>query len=219
MNAPEHRHRTAEQILTENILHDAPGFGYRAASWLDLVKRTGDFAALHYACIDGRLAIEHLIFEQIVVCVGAELTKEEYKKCLSKSRKLEKLLAQIVPEHEKLQDFTAIVESLSLGIPKVNKWNIKELMKSWGMLSSYLHWNGSHADTTENPEWQQRAIEKVTEIIEPLWGKMSSGQSGCMIIELAKPNVREIWEDFRIGKIDSNSVRIRLEIIRPPSKC
>ncbi|MBA2351249.1 MAG: hypothetical protein H0V78_05520 [Burkholderiales bacterium] len=218
MTASDHKQRTAEQIITEGIFHDAKGFGYRAASWLDLVKRTGQFAALHYASIDGRLAIEHLVFEQIIITAGAALTEENYKRLLSEPRKLSKLLEQIVPDHEKLQDFTEIIGSLSSGIPRVNKWNIKKLMRSWGILSSYLHWSGSHIQTTESPEWQGQAIQKVAQIIEPLWEKMNSALSGCMCIESMKPQVRSVWEDFRAGTIDAASVRIRLEIVRPLAK-
>ncbi len=216
MHVPSHRNRTADEIISDRVYHDALGFGYRAASWLDLVKRTGDFAALHYACIDARLAIEHLIFEQLVITGGEALTPEAYKRCLANPGNLNKLLGRIVPDYEKLQAFTELVGSLSPELPRVNQWDIKGLMNSWGVLSSYLHWSGAHPETTENQEWQNQAIQKATEIIEPLWQKMSSGHSGCMPPEGMNPHVREVWEDFRVGKIGHESARIRLEIIRPP---
>lgn len=210
--APSHRNRNADEIISDHVYHDAVGFGYRAASWLDLLKRTQDFAALHYACIDARLAIEHLIFEQLVITAGGALTPEAYKSCLKDSTNLSKRLTRIVPDYEKLQAYTKLVASLSPQLPPVNQWDIKDLMKSWGILSSFLHWSGAHPETTENKEWQDQAIQKATKIIEPLWQKMSSGHSGCMRPEDMKPNVREIWEDFRVGKIDRKSARIRLEI-------
>ena len=213
--APSHRNRTADEIISYDVYHDALGFGYRAASWLDLVKRTRDFAGLHYACIDARLAIEHLIFEQLVITGGEALTYEAYKSCLADPRNLSKRLRKIVPDYEKLQTFTELVVSLNPGLPRVNQWDIKGLLKSWGVLSSYLHWSGAHSETTENQGWQNQAIQKATEIIEPLWQKMSSGHSGCMPPKRMKPHVREVWEDFRVGKIDRESARIRLEIIRP----
>ena len=213
--APSHRNRTAEKIVSENVFHDAIGFGYRAASWLDLAIRTRDFAALHYACIDARLAIEHLIFEQLVITAGETLTPEAYKRCLKNSRKLDKLLRSIVPDYKKLQAFTEIVGSLTPGIPRINQWDVDDLMKSWGVLSSYLHWRGAPSETTENNEWQNHAIQKATEIIEPLWQKLSSGHSGCILPRGMKPHVRKIWDEFRLGKIDGASARIRLHIIRP----
>jgi len=215
MPAPDYRNRTFEQIITENIFHDAEGFGYRAASWLDLAIRTNNFAAFHYACIDGRLAIEHLIFQQLVVTAGSSLSQSEYERCLSEPTKLHKRLKQIVPDYDKLLAFSEIVVSLSPGIPRISKWKINDLMKCWGELSSYLHWKGAFSETTENNEWQKQAIQNARQIIEPLWEKMSAGRSGCMVLKDMEPHVREIWEDFRLGKINSDSARIRLEIIRP----
>lgn len=199
----------------EHIYHDAMGFGFRAASWLDLVKRTKDFAALHYACIDARLAIEHLIFEQIIITKGEEFTAEEYERCLSEPRKLEKLLNKISPDYEKLQAFTEVIGSLSPGAPPINQWNPKELMKSWGRLSAYLHWSGAYSETTENKDWQVDAIRKVAEIIEPFWEKMSSAQSGCFRPESMEPSLHQVWEDFRRGIIDREAARIRMELLRP----
>lgn len=219
MPPPNHRNRTAAEIVSEHVYHDALGFGYRATSWLDLAKRSGNFAALHYACIDARLAIEHLIFEQLVITAGKALTREAYERCLAEPRKLDKLLARFVPDYERLQEFTEIVASLSAGPPPINRWKIKGLMKNWGVLSAYLHWSGAPVDTTENAEWQDLAVKKSAEIIEPLWEKMGSGHSACMRPEDMKPpSVRSIWEDFRIGRIDEASARVRLEIVRPLSQ-
>lgn len=136
--APSHKDRTAQEIISEHIYHDAQGFGFRAASWLDLARRSGQFAAFHYACIDGKLSIEHLIFEQLVITAGPTLDRHAYERCLSEPRKLDKLLQRFVPDYDRLQKFSAIVTSLSPGSPRLNRWSIKELRKFWGRLSHYL---------------------------------------------------------------------------------
>jgi hypothetical protein len=215
---PSHRNRDVEKILSEHIFHDAIGFGYRAASWIDYAKRTGNFAALNYACIDERLSIEHLIFEQIVITTEPALTEDNYRRCLSEPRKLHKLLNKIVPDYEQLLDFTEIVTELSPGIPRVNKWKIKELMKSWGDLSAFLHWTGAHVQTTEALGWQRDAIKKASNIIEPLWEKMSSGRNGSIRVDSMPPNVRDVWDDFRVGKISPESARIRLKTVWPQTE-
>ena len=215
MSTPSHRNRTSQQILRNHIYHDALGFGFRAASWLDLLRRTNEFAAFHYACIDARLAIEHLIFEQIVITSGEALTPETYARCVAQPRKLKKLLDQINPDYEKLQAFTNIVCSLSPGFPPVNQWNVKTLMKSWGTLSSYLHWSGAHSETTEDPNWQEKAILAIANIIDPLWQKLSSAHSGCVPPKTMKPAARQVWDDFREGRIDEKAARIRLESTPP----
>jgi hypothetical protein len=108
-----------------------------------------------------------------------------------------------------------IVGSLSPGLPQLNRWNIKQLRKSWGRLSNYLHWSGAHPETTENPSWQSDALDEVRSIIDPLWEKIRSGHTGSIRIDSMPVPVREVWEDFRTGKIDGEAVRIRLELVRP----
>lgn len=218
MTAPSHKGRSAEQIISEHIYHDAPGFSYRAASWLDLARRTDHFAALHYACIDARLAIEHLIFEQLAISAGADLDADAYQQCLAEPRKLDKLLNKIVPHYERLQAFTEIVQSLSPEIPPVNQWDIKELRKRWGRLSRYLHWMGAHPETTENPTWQAEAIQNAADIVDNLWEKISTGHSGSIRLDSMPSHVHEIWERFKAGEIDRESARTRLELVRPLTK-
>jgi hypothetical protein len=215
MNIPNHKNRSSEQILSEHIFHDAMGFGFRAASWLDYAKRSGNFAAVHYACIDARLSIEHLLFEQLVITAGPAFTEVEYKRCLSESRKLNKLLTQMVPDYDKLLEFSEIVGELMPASPKVNRWDIKGLMKSWGRLSALLHWSGAHSRTTEDAAWQQGALSEASDVIEKLWAQMSTAQSGCIRVHTMPQGIREVWESFKDGQIDRDSAKVRLQIVQP----
>ena len=214
MIAPNHRNRTPKEIISKQIYHNASGLMFRAMSWLDVADRSGHFAAFHYACIDARLAIEHLIFEQLAITAGDDLDAEKYKRCVDNPGKLDKLLQQIVPDYEKLQEFTKLVGSLTPGPPSVNQWNIKDLRKSWGRLSRYLHWTGAPSHTTENPSWQAQATQEVVAIIEPIWQKMRSGHSGSIRPETMPGPVREIWNEFRSGQIGFKSAQVRLDLVR-----
>lgn len=213
--APEYKNRSEKEILSQNIYHDAVGYGYRAASWIDYVERTGNDAAIYYACIDGRLSIEHLIFELIVVCSEPSLTEEDYKRCLKSPRKLDKLLTQLIPEYKKLVAFSGIIQSLSPGVPKINEWDIKELMKNWGSLSSFLHWTGAPVQTSESSEWQNEAFNKANAVILPLWSKLSSGQSGAIRVDSMSQNTKDVWDKFRTGEIDAKAAKFRLELLGP----
>ncbi|WP_373091282.1 hypothetical protein [Zhongshania sp.] len=213
--APEYKDRSEKEILSQNIYHDAVGYGYRAASWIDYVERTGNGAAIYYACIDGRLSIEHLIFELIVVCSEPSLTEDDYKKCLRSPRKIDKLLTQLIPEYKKLVAFSGIIQSLIPGVPKINEWDIKELMKNWGSLSNFLHWTGAAVQTSENSEWQSEAFNKAKSVILPLWSKLSSGQSGAIRVDSMSQNTKDIWEKFRSGEIDAQAAKFRLEVLGP----
>lgn len=215
MIAPRHTNRTADEIVTQRIHYNAKGFGHRAASWLDLVRRTGNFAALHYACIDARLAIEHLIFEEIQITAGDTFIEEKYESCLNNPTKLHKLLKKYVPDYEKLQTFTEIVASFYPEIPRTNKWNLNSLMRSLGHLSSCLHLNRAQHETIEKLDSQKLAIEKIARVIDSLWNKMCLGQSACIRPDSMPSLVHNVWKDFLDENIDRESARRRLEILQP----
>ena len=183
-------------------------------SWLDLAKRSGDFPAFYYACIDARLAIEHLIFEQLVICTGGKLDTIKYRRCVKNPKELDKVLQQVMPEYTKLQEFTKIVASLTRGMPPVNPWPIGDLRKSWGRLSRYMHWNGASSDTTDDSTWRTQAIEEVISIVEPIWQKVITGRSGAIQLESMPRPIWEIWDNFRSGKINSTSARIQLDLAK-----
>jgi hypothetical protein len=213
--APEYKNRSEKEILSQDIFHDAVGYGYRAASWVDYVERTGNDAALYYACIDGRLSIEHLIFELIAVCLEPCLTEEDYKRCLKSPRKLDKFLAQLIPEYRQLVAFSGIIQSFSPGVPRINEWDIKGLMKNWGSLSSFLHWTGAPVHTSESSEWQSETFNNTKGVILPLWSKLSSGQSGAIRVDSMSQNTKVIWDKFRSGELDAKAAKFRLEVLGP----
>jgi hypothetical protein len=215
MSAPSQINRTPEEIIQENSYLDSAGYLYRAVSWLDYFQRIDHFPALLYACIEGRFGIEYLLFEELVMGTGAKLSREEYEKCLKEGTKLKKAIDRLVPDYKKLQQFTAAIISIEPGLPKLIFWEPAELMKSWGTLSKYLHWFGASIETTEIASWRAAACTEVSQVLDQIWQKMSSGQSGIMQPENMNAEVREVWLDFKIGKIDLDGAKIRLDLMKP----
>jgi hypothetical protein len=215
MLPPSHIGRSPEEIASKTLHFDSAGYLYRAVSWLDYYKRSKNFPALLYASIEGRMAVEYLLFELLVIGTSAQLTLEEYKKCLKDRTKLDKAISRLVPNYEKVQEFSALLIEFEPALPKHLKWNIKDLKKDWGVLSEYLHWLGAANLTAEKDAWCATAYEELRSILQPLWEKLSSGQSMMMPPGNMTHEVREVWEDFSVGKVDSDSARIRLRILKP----
>lgn len=215
MAGPNPRGRAPEQIVSEESYLDSIGYFYRAASWLDYFRRIDHFPALLYSCIEARYGIEYLLFEELVISTGARLSREQYENALKSRRNLRKLIRQLAPDQEKMQQFTKIVISLQPQAPRLVYWNAKELERSWGTLSSHLHWFGSKNETTEVAVWRAGALREVEAVVDSTWHKAMSGHVGLLHPLDMQPNVREVWEDFRAGRINAESVRVRLELIRP----
>jgi hypothetical protein len=215
MTTPSHINRTPEEIIQENSYLDSAGYLYRAVSWLNYFQRIDHFPALLYACIEGRFGIEYLLFEELVMGTGANLSRQEYEKCVKEGTKLKKTIDRLVPNYKKLQQFTSAIAAMLPRLPKLVYWEPAELMKSWGTLSKYLHWFGAKNETTEIASWRTAAYAEVSQVLNAIWQNMSSGQSGIMHPNAMHPEVHELWLDFKNGKIDLEGVRIRLDLIKP----
>lgn len=212
---PSYRYRSAKEIVSSHIYEDAVGYCYRAVSWLDLAERESLPAAITYAATDGRLSIEHLLFEQLVISSLDTFGEEEYRQCVGNATKLHAALKRITPDYEKLQGFTQIIVSLDANAPAVNCWNIPSLMKSWGILSNVLHWPGAKDQTWESEKWLADQLNRTKDVLLPLWEKHCSGSSGVLLPSNMPKEVYEVWELFRSGDIDAESVSIRLSLLRP----
>lgn len=194
---------------------DSAGYLYRALSWLDVYRRSKGFPSILYASIEGRMAIEYLLFEILVVGTGADLQNDEYEKCLKDRSRLEKVISRLLPDYEKIQAFTGVLVEFEPSIPRQITWNVSRLKKQWGILSEILHWNGARSLTTESEDWMDGVFDSIEEVLNDLRSSMESGASMCMPPSNMKPEIREVWYKFRNEEINLESVRIRLNLLKP----
>lgn len=215
---PDYKNRSANQILSEDLYFDSVGHVYRAVSWLDYFERTKRFSSLTYSCIEARMGIEHLLFEQLVLSTGFQLDRNDYEKCVRSRMKFRKLLRTLSPHYEKLQEFTRIVLELvhmeTRGrVPQLAFWKVQELEKSWGKLSAHLHWQGASTATIDDPDWINNAYEEIRHTVFSLWGRISAGPTGILHYTNMTPHVRDIWNDYSNERIDIDSARRRLVLV------
>ncbi len=219
-NAPDYKNRDPKEIMGENIYFDSIGHIYRAMSWLDYFERMNQFPSLLYSCIEARMGIEQMLFEEIVLSTGFQLDRNGYERCLKSRMKFGKLIRQLSPDYEKLQQFTRVVLELTgMGtdepVPQLVFWKTRELEEAWGRLSRFLHWPGAPTETTDDPDWINNSYRDIKNTLLPIWERMSSGPTGILHHNDMKPKVHDIWTDFRNEKIGIDSVRWHLKLICP----
>ena len=159
-----------------------------------------------------------LCYLKFSLSVGLRLSQDDYERILKNRMKFEKLIQELSPDYEKLQQFTGAVLELSRmenDIPELVFWRPGELMKNWGKLSKYLHWFGAKTQTTDNSDWVDEYQNNIRNILLPIWERMSSGPPGLLHPDNMESHVRNIWVDFRDEKIDIGSAKKRLDLIRP----
>lgn len=212
---PSHQGRSADEILGDKIYYDSVGYLYRAVSWFDHFERTPRFTTLLYSCIEARMGVEYLLFEELVISTGAKLSREDYERCVKDSLSFSKLIRQLSPDHRKAQEFTRVVVQLQPVPPKLVYWDPRELEKAWGKLSKHVHWVGARTETTDDRNWLKNAGGSVRGVIMPMWEKITSGQSGLLHASEMTSTVYEVWENYRNERIDIESVKFQLEMLRP----
>lgn len=137
MFIPSFTHRAPTEIVTETNFFESSGRAYKALSWLDYAKLNRNISALEYAALEKRLAIEHLLFEQLVVGVGTELEAREYKKCCGNANKLNEIIERLIPKYERFVAFTKAMAPA--GVP-ITKWDNRALIRHSGK----CRWSCAH---------------------------------------------------------------------------
>ncbi len=215
MRVPDYTNRSPIEIITENIFFDSAGFVYRGLSWLDYAKRSSSVIALLYSALDIRHAIEQLLFEELVMSVGGKLDKKKYENCKGNATKLHKIIRRLSPDYAKLICFTKTIMSLIPDAPSIIIYDHSILLKYHGAVSNYLHWAGEPQETFESPKWFLQGVETVESAGAYLWGNMQAGNSGIIMPEKMQPELKQAWDDFRLGKIDLHSVLVRGRLALP----
>ncbi len=215
MRAPDFANRQPLDIISEKLFFDSAGFVYRGLSWLDYAKRTGSVTTLLYSALETRLAIEHLLFEELIMSVGGKLDRKEYEKCKGSGTKLANIIRRLSPDYRLLVIFTRTISSLIPNSPQLIEWEHEKLLKHWGALSAFLHWAGETKETFESSQWFVRSLVTVEGAATYLWERMTAGYSGVMMLEKMQPEIRQVWEDLKSGKIDIGTARERVCIAVP----
>lgn len=212
MKIPEFKNRTPSEIIKEFNRFESSGRAFKALSWLDYAKSNGNVSALEYAALETRLSIEQLLFEQIIISVGTELDKNDYKKCSGSAKDLSKMMLKLTPHYERLIDFTKAMAPTKIPI---TKWDNRVLVKYHGRVSNYLHWSGGLDVTVQSEEWLKNGLVEVEIAVGYIWHGLTTGNTGVMPIEKLEPEFRELWMLFQSNNITINEVVERAAKIEP----
>lgn len=212
MNIPEFKNRTPSQIINEMNHFESSGRAYKALSWLDYAQSNNNVSALEYAALETRLSIEQLLFEQLVISVGTELDRSDYKKCSGNAKNLSRMIERLTPHYEKLIDFTKAMAPVEVPI---TKWDNRALVKYHGKVSNYLHWSGGLDITIQSEQWLNDGISEVENAIGYIWHGLTTGNTGVMPTEKLEPELQELWMLFLNSRITINDVVRRAAEIEP----
>lgn len=212
MAVPNFTSRTPNEIVSDANFFESSGRAFKALSWLDYAKANRSVSALEYAALETRLAIEQLLFEQLIVGVGTKLEVREYRKCRGNAKKLSELLGRLIPRYERLIEFT---KAMAPSAVPITKWDNRTLIEYSGKVSKYLHWSGGLNETVQSLAWHEKGIATVEAAANYIWHGHTTGYTGVMAIDSLEPEMRELWQLYESDQITLAIAVKRAEILEP----
>jgi len=149
---------------------------------------------------------------------AATLSVNEYRKAIKNATKLYKLIDSLAPDYRKFAEFDQIIASVDRHVhPPTVVWDIDRLKRIHGECSNrLLHFQGISDEDYLSDKWIIQHLALLEESAVWMWNTMRT--RGNLVVyrpDGLTPQTQLTWESFRKGEIDEESVRYRLEIIRP----
>jgi hypothetical protein len=202
------------KIFSHPLSDDSAGHIHSCRGLIKQIKQTRDFRYVIYAGMHLRLCIEHLWFENLTVALGNKINEAQYAKATKSATTLYKLIDEFSPHYSKYCEFGTLIRAAIRNnpLPPFTTWDIPRLKRAHGGLSTrLLHFHGfdrTEAERTARFDDDLSFVDK-----ESSWIWKTCTTMGVFVIfqpESLKEPARQIWEDFRDGKIQADSVKTRL---------
>lgn len=204
-------------IFSRPLTSGSEGHIRSCRGWIKHGKRTRDSRALIYAGLHLRLCIEHLWFETLSVAVGNQLSESQYAKAMKSATTLYKLIDEFSPHYAKYCEFGELIRVAirNNSLPPFTKWDIQRLKRDHGEISTrFLHFHGFDASESDQAKRFDNDLNFVETESSSIWNTCAN--VGVFVIfkpEGLNEPTRQIWEDFRDGKIQADSARMRLSFL------
>ena len=187
----------------------------QARRLLEIALNQGSATALVYAALEGRNAIERLVFEMSMLATGGKFTPEQLRTAQRKDGVFE-LLAEALNKYRRHIEFRNLCMEV-LGTPlRFPVPDIRRCKRLRADLNPYCHCQLEPQVTVRNKtsDWfvsGTTAVKETCDFLDPLL----SAPQGVLQLQTMPVEIREIFEAYVAGNIDAGSTRTRLDIMRP----
>ncbi len=182
---------------------------------LDVALRQGSATALTYAALEARNAVERLVFEMSVLATGGKFTPKQLRSAQKKDG-LFKLLDEALHNYRRHIEFQNICMDLMGSSTRFPVPDIRRCKRLRTDLSSYCHCQFDPQATIRDPAGQwfvsgTAIVKQTCDFLDPLL----TAPHGVIHPETMSDEVREVFDAYLAGNIDSASTRTRLDIMLP----
>jgi hypothetical protein len=168
-------------------------------------------SVLVYVALELRTAVERCLFELIALAQERDLTDQDVRRARS-MQGLGALLKEADSAARQTIQFTAIVASLTPGIPAVGEIDPGYLVRVWSELSEYCHFHAQPDKTWQSPErgFQRKGFTLVRQVLDKLLGWRERSSLGFIERSTMPAETQAIYDEFVSRRIDAEETRKRL---------
>lgn len=186
-------------------------------------RRFGEPKKLHhplvYAALEYRMSIERIVFELYALMKQLKYVSMEQEK---KLENLHSVITQImeITENSKYLRRMLLFHSIlfndesqlsgKLAVPDIGL-----LKKHWHSLSDFCHKRISPHSSWESVEYVNKGYELLNVVENYLWEIKVKNNFGLYRMDSWQPEVLELADDFINSKIDEESIKTRLRLMKP----
>lgn len=172
-------------------------FWVRARKLLDEAANTGNAALIFYATLELRFAIENFLRSYLELV--APNRQFNYKTLYAAKKLGQEILKQEPQFEEKIQFLSLALKFLDTrGLERVD---FNRLSKLYGVIGDYLHAPFSPSNTVDNPDWWNRILEVLDDVINYL-----PSVARLMASINLSPEGRDFFSEWKRGEISDDEV-------------
>lgn len=186
-------------------------------------RRLGEPQFLHnpliYSALEYRMSIERIVFELYALMKRLKfISKDEAEKL----EKLTNIITQIMEIIGNSKYLYRILKFNSMlfddGIQSVKKLaipDINKLKNFWYAMSDYCHMKINPANSWLIQDYVKNGYKLLNEVEDYLWDIKVRKHFGFFRVDTWQPEVVDLAEDYINEKIDEDSVKTRLMLMKP----
>ncbi len=203
------------RLLTEKRGITSDWYFDQAGALLEFALQHDSATALVYAALEARNALERFVLEMSLLATGGHLSEAQIRTAQRRDGAF-KLLEQAMSNYRRHLQFTNLTLEVGDDPFRVAIPNVGQFRRLRTDLSDYCHFQLDPAATVNHPQrtWFIEGTSRLQDALG-LLRSLRSQVNGVIQPDSMPAEVREVFQEFMAGKIDTPTARLRLRLMHP----
>jgi len=205
-------------LLTEKRGVTSDWYFDQAEALLKFALQRDSATGLVYAALEARNALERFVLEMSLLATGGQLSEAQIRTAQHRDGAFQ-LLDQAMNNYRRHLEFTNLTLEVGGDPFRVAIPNVGQFRRLRTALSDYCHFQLDPAATVNHPQhsWFIAGTTRVQEALDML-RNLRSQVNGVIQPDSMHAEVREVFQAFVAGQIDTAAARLRLRLMQPVLK-